>query len=206
MTKFINSYPFWLRLWHSVNGILCLILVITGLMMQYASPIQIEISLSTVIFLHNSSGIILIISWIFFIISNGLTKNGNYYWPNLKLFKESLIQFRYYAYGMFKGESSPFKDDPNRKFNPLQQLAYWSTMYIFTPLLVITGFIMVNVERLLIDEKSIIIYQACDFIHISSAFMISVFLVLHLYLVYIEGLANLKKIIFKKKKYTISGK
>lgn len=183
MTKLTNTYPFWLRLWHSTNGILCLILVISGLMMQYASPIKIVISLPLAIFIHNVSGIILIISWVFFIIANGLSKNGNYYWPTLKSFKESIIQFRYYAYGMFKGETSPFKDDPNRKFNPLQQLAYWSTMYIITPLLVITGFIMINVERLLIDEKSIIIYQVCDFIHISSAFVISVFLVLHLYLV-----------------------
>jgi thiosulfate reductase cytochrome b subunit len=206
MAKLINSYPFWIRLWHSVNGILCLILVITGLMMQYSSPVKLEISLPTAIFIHNNSGILLIISWIFFVIANGLSKNGSYYWLNLKLFKESIIQFRYYSYGIFKHEPSPFKEDPNRKFNPLQQLAYFSTMYIFLPLMVITGFIMVNVERLLIDEKSIFVYQACDFIHISSAFMISVFLVIHLYLVYIEGLENLKKIIFKKKHYTISGK
>lgn len=206
MAKLTNTYPFWLRLWHSTNAILCLILMFTGILMQYASPLNIVISLPTAIFVHNSSGIILIISWVFFILANGLSKNGNYYWPNSKIIKESIIQMKYYAYGMFKGEKSPFKDDPNRKFNPLQQIAYWSTMYLFTPLLVITGFIMYNVERLLIDEKSIIIYQVCDFIHISAAFFISVFLVFHLYLVYIEGLDNLKKIIFKKKKYTISGK
>lgn len=206
MANLINSYPFWLRLWHSVNGILCLILVTTGLMMQYASPVKIVISLPTAILIHNSSGILLIISWIFFIVANGLSKNGSYYWPTLKIFKESFIQLRYYAYGMFKGESKPFKDDRNRKFNPLQQLAYFFTMYLFAPMLVITGFIMLNIERLLIDEKSILIYQICDFIHISAAFMVSVFLVIHLYLVYIEGLDNLKKIIFKKKYYHISGK
>ena len=206
MAKLTNTYPFWLRLWHSVNGIICLILIITGLMMQYASPVNIEISLPVAIFIHNGCGIILILNWIFFILANGLSKNGNYYWPTFKIFGEALIQFKYYAYGIFKGEHSPYKDDPSRKFNPLQQLAYWSTMYIFTPLLVITGFIMYNVERLLIDEKSIIIYQVCDLIHISAAFLISVFLIMHLYLVYIEGLENLKKIIFKKKKYTISGK
>jgi len=201
MANLINSYPFWLRLWHSVNGILCLILVTTGLMMQYASPVKIVISLPTAILIHNSSGILLIISWIFFIVANGLSKNGSYYWPTLKIFKESFIQLRYYAYGMFKGESKPFKDDRNRKFNPLQQLAYWSTMYIIIPLLVMTGFIMYNIERLLVDKKSIIIYQVCDFIHICAAFMISVFLVIHLYLAFIEGISNLKKIIFKTKSY-----
>ena len=206
MAKLVNSYALWLRAWHSVNGILCLILIASGLMMQYVSPIKIQISLSLVIFIHNGSGIILIFSWIFFIIANGLSKNGLYYWPTIKLFKESIFQFRYYAYGMFKDKPSPFKEDPNRKFNPLQQLAYFFTMYLFAPMLVITGFIMLNIERLLIDEKSILIYQICDFIHISAAFMVSVFLVIHLYLVYIEGLDNLKKIIFKKKYYHISGK
>ena len=201
MENLNKSYPFWLRLWHSVNGILCLTLVITGLMMQYAQPVKILISLGSVIFIHNSCGITLIISWVFFIIANGLSQNGSYYWPKLTIFKESIVQLRYYAYGMFKGEHKPFKDDPTRKFNPLQQMAYWSTMYIFLPLMVITGFIMYNIERLLINDKSIIVYQICDFIHLCAAFMISVFLVIHLYLAFIEGLTNFKKIIFKSKTY-----
>jgi thiosulfate reductase cytochrome b subunit len=201
MTNLTPSYPFWLRLWHSVNGILFLILIITGLMMQYASPQRLEISYGTVIAIHNFCGIFLIVSWIFFIIANGLSSNGSYYWPKSKVFKESLIQFRYYAIGMFKGEPKPFKDDKKRKFNPLQQLAYWSTMYLFAPLMVLTGFIMLNIERLLIDNQSLIIYQICDFIHLCAAFMISVFLVIHLYLAFIEGVANLKKIIFKTETY-----
>jgi thiosulfate reductase cytochrome b subunit len=157
--------------------------------------------LRSAIFIHNSSGIILIISWIFFIIANGLSKNGSYYWPKLILFKESFVQLRYYVYGMFKGAPKPFKDDPHRKFNPLQQVAYWSTMYLLLPLMVITGFMMFNIEELLVDEKRIIIYQVCDFIHITAAFMISVFLIIHLYLAFIEGLTNFKKIIFKSKTY-----
>jgi thiosulfate reductase cytochrome b subunit len=183
MANLIKSYPFWLRLWHSINGILCLALIITGLMMQYASPVKILISLRTVIYIHNFCGIFLIFSWVFFILANGLSKNGSYYWPKLKIFKESIIQFRYYAYGMFKGEPKPFKEDKDRKFNPLQQLAYWSTMYIFAPVLVITGFIMYNIEQLLIDGRSIVIYQICDFIHLCA------------------GITNFKKIIFKSKTY-----
>ena len=201
MDKLNQLYPLWLRFWHSINGILCLSLVITGLMMQYAQPEKILISLQTVIYIHNFCGIVLIISWIFFILANGLTNNGTYYWPKKTVFKESIIQLRYYAFGMFKGEHKPFKEDKTRKFNPLQQMAYWSTMYIFLPLMVITGFVMYNIERLLIDDKSIFVYQICDFIHLSAAFMISVFLVIHLYLAFIEGITNLKKIIFKSKTY-----
>jgi thiosulfate reductase cytochrome b subunit len=201
MDKFNQLYPLWLRFWHSINGILCLSLIITGLMMQYAQPEKILISLNTVIYIHNFCGIILIISWIFFILANGLTNNGSYYWPKMTGFKESIIQLRYYAYGMFKGEQKPFKEDKTRKFNPLQQIAYWSTMYIFLPIMVITGFVMYNIERLLIDDKSIFVYQICDFIHLTAAFMISVFLVIHLYLAFIEGLTNFKKIIFKTKTY-----
>ena len=201
MENLNKLYPFWLRLWHSVNGILCLILVITGLMMQYASPERILLSLNKVVFIHNFCGISLIISWIFFIIFNSLTKNGSYYWPKLTIFKESIIELRYYAYGMFKGEAKPFKDDPGRKFNPLQQIAYWSTMYIFAPLMVFTGFIMYNIDRLLTDDKSLLVYQICDFIHICAAFMISIFLVIHLYLAFMEGFTNFKKIILKSKNY-----
>jgi len=201
MNKLNQLYPLWLRFWHSINGILCFSLVITGLMMQYAPPEKILISLGTVIYIHNFCGIVLIISWIFFILANGLTNNGTYYWPKMAVLKESIIQLRYYAYGMFIGEHKPFKEDKTRKFNPLQQIAYWSTMYIFVPLMVITGFVMYNIERLLIDDKSIFVYQICDFIHLTAAFMISVFLVIHIYLAFIEGITNFKKIIFKTKTY-----
>jgi thiosulfate reductase cytochrome b subunit len=199
MANLNKLYPFWLRLWHSVNGILCLTLIATGLMMQYASPIRLIVSFKTVIFIHNFSGITLIINWLFFIIANGLSANGSFYWPRLAVFKESIVQIRYYAYGMFKGEPKSFKEDAKRKFNPLQQMAYFSTLYIMAPLLVFTGFLMYNMELLLTDEKSIIIYQACDFIHICAAFMITVFLIIHLYMASIEGLTNFKKIIFKSK-------
>jgi len=188
-------YPRWLKLWHSVNGTLCLFLMITGLVMQYASPSTIVFSFPTAINIHNICGILLIISWIIFIIANALSKNGSYYKISIKLIRESTVQFRYYIFGMFKGQSKPFKEDEVRKFNPLQQLTYWLTMYVILPLIVITGFIMINIEQLLSDEHGIFIYQIADLLHICAAFLISVFMIIHFYLASLDGKSNFKKII-----------
>lgn len=188
-------YPLWLRLWHSVNGVLCLILMITGLVMQYASPSTVVFSFPTAISVHNICGILLIISWIIFIIANALSKNGSYYKVSLKLISESTVQFRYYIRGMFRGEPKPFQEDTTRKFNPLQQLTYWIAMYVILPLIVITGFVMINIEQLLSDQHGIFIYQIADLLHICAAFFISVFMMIHFYLALLDGKTNFKKII-----------
>ncbi|MCF8299034.1 MAG: cytochrome b/b6 domain-containing protein, partial [Saprospiraceae bacterium] len=36
MQEKLYLYPKWVRLWHLVNALLCILLIITGLSMQYA--------------------------------------------------------------------------------------------------------------------------------------------------------------------------
>ena len=51
-------------------------------------------------------------------------------------------QFKYYSWGMFKGEKHPFLVTEERKFNPLQKLTYVLAMYVAVPLLITMGFFL----------------------------------------------------------------
>ncbi|MBC8456509.1 MAG: cytochrome b/b6 domain-containing protein, partial [Deltaproteobacteria bacterium] len=108
-------YPIWLRFWHLVNAILCFILIVTG--------------------------IILTINYRIFFIGNLFTFNGKQYQIEYRGLSSRLMkQARYYAFGIFTGENPPFPISKENKFNPLQRFSYVFIMYLFIPVVFITGF------------------------------------------------------------------
>ena len=38
MSERLYLYPIWIRLWHWTNAILCLVLIISGVSLQYSNP------------------------------------------------------------------------------------------------------------------------------------------------------------------------
>lgn len=175
-------YPIWVRLWHWLNALLCLILIVTGLSIQYASPERGLIRFDVAITLHNVSGIILTASYVFFVLGNLFTPNGRYYrLEPIGLINRLIKQGRYYAYGVFKNEKPPFPIGKEQKFNPLQKVSYAFIMYLFVPLVVVTGWGLLFPQSILEDWLGINWFMATDILHISAGFIISVFLIIHLY-------------------------
>ncbi len=129
----IYIYPRYIRFWHMLNALLMLILILTGLSMQYSSFNGSLIPFSLSVQMHNISGILLAASYLLFLIGNTLSGNGKHYrlqWQGLR--KRIFIQGRYYLYGYFKKQSPPFPVSSNNKFNPLQAITYVMVMYIGT--------------------------------------------------------------------------
>jgi len=142
------------------------------------------LSFKTLVNLHNVFGVILVFNYLIFIIGNLTTNNGKHYKLYWKGFIKDLIaQANYYLSGMFKKQNTPFPINASRKFNPLQKIAYTSIMYIFVPILIITGlgllFPEIIVVRKVFNLSSILV---ADIFHIISGFIVSMFLLIHLYL------------------------
>lgn len=175
-------YPLWVRLWHLANALMFLVLIITGLSLQYASQNYTIIPFSYAVSIHNITGIILCVGYVFYLFANRFTSNGNYYQFHLagmggRIFK----QMRYYSYGIFKHEKTPFPISIGRKFNPLQKISYVFVMYFFMPIIIITGFGLFFPEMLpdkILGAGGI---HITDLIHILSGFVLSVFMVVHIY-------------------------
>ncbi|HBE43399.1 MAG TPA: cytochrome B [Bacteroidales bacterium] len=177
-------YPVWLRLWHALNAVLIIILIITGISMQYTDKEDsiFIVSFASAVKLHNITAIVLTISYIFFVVMNIATGNGKYYRLKRKNFFSDLVkQMRYYAYGMFKGEKHPFPVSMERKFNPLQKITYVLTMYVGLPLIIISGLGLMFPEITVKKAFGVSGFILTDILHITTGFFLSLFLVVHIY-------------------------
>lgn len=177
-------YPVWLRLWHALNAVLIIILIITGISMQYTDKADsiFIISFSSAVKWHNIIAVILTFSYIFFVIMNIVTGNGRYYRIRKKSFFSDMVkQMRYYSYGMFKGEKHPFPVSMDHKFNPLQKLTYFLTMYFGLPLIIISGIGLMFPEITVQKAFGISGLILTDILHITVGFLITIFLIIHIY-------------------------
>ncbi len=175
-------YPIWVRIWHMVNGILCLLLILSGLSLQYSGLESAFIRFDIAVSAHNICGIILSINYLFFIAGNLFTTNGKQYRIKRKNFiKDLIIQIRYYTFGIFKKQSTPFPISKVNKFNPLQRFTYVLATYVCMTILVITGWGFLFPEVIpnqIIGISGILVN---DIIHVSFAFIVSIFLFVHIY-------------------------
>lgn len=181
-TNKIYLYPVWVRLWHVTNAVLCLTLILSGVSMQYSNPDFPFIRFDIAVSMHNISGILLSASYVFFFLGNLFTPNGKYYRIRLKgLFVSLMKQARYYTFGVFKGESAPYPVSKEMKFNPLQRVAYAVTMYIFLPLVFISGWALLFPGIIITNVLGFSGLQLTSLLHVTSGFLISFFLIIHLY-------------------------
>lgn len=179
--KRIYLYPVWVRLWHALNALMFLVLIVTGISLHYATGQKI-LSFDVSVAIHNICAIILSFNYGIFIIGNLATNNGMYYakWRK-KLWPKLWKQFHFYAIGIFKGEPHPFPISKKQKFNPLQKVSYVFVMYLGMPLIIGSGIALMFPEKVsttLFKISGLLFY---DMLHTIVGFVLSLFLVIHLY-------------------------
>jgi len=191
-------YPIWVRLWHMMNAILFLVLITTGLSLQYSSIEYPLIPFNYAVSIHNISGIILCVMFAIFIVGNRFTSNGNYYQFKLKgLIKRVMKQFKFYTIGIFRNEKPPYPVTKKRKFNPMQKLSYVAVMYFLMPIVMLTGIMLFFPDLLPSKILGIGGIHFIDLLHIITGFVLSLFMVIHIYFCTIgtTPIANFKSMI-----------
>jgi thiosulfate reductase cytochrome b subunit len=177
-------YPKWIRVWHLINAAMFLILIVTGISMQYTDKENASyvVGFAKAVRWHNFAAIVLVLSYILFVTGNLLTNNGRYYRIGRKDFLSNLgKQFKYYSSGMFKGEKHPFPVTEERKFNPLQKITYVLAMYVAVPLLIISGIGLLLPEITITTVFGISGLILTDILHITMGFFLSIFMIIHIY-------------------------
>jgi len=175
-------YPVWIRLWHALNAILIILLIITGVSMQFTNPDNPFIRFDIAVRMHNISGILLTLNYVFFIIGTIVTPNGKHYKLTLKGLTGRIIkQFTYYTFGIFKHEPTPFPVTKDSKFNPLQQFTYVAAMFFLVPVVIITGWALLYPELVLTKFFGGSGLKVNDFIHVIIGFFVSFFMFVHIY-------------------------
>ncbi len=177
-------YPVWIRIWHVVNALLFLVLIFTGLSMQYTDLENSKyiVGFAKAVKWHNAAAMVLVANYIVFVVGNAFTGNGKYYrFRKENLWSDLIVQAKYYSYGIFKGEKHPFPVTEERKFNPLQKFTYILAMYIAMPLLIISGFVLLFPELAVRNIFGISGLVLNDILHISMGFLLSIFMIVHIY-------------------------
>ena len=140
MAERVYIMPVWLRLWHWINAILMILLIVSGASLHFtdASVPMIRFDIARTI--HNVSGVAISVLYVLFVVWNLVSRNWRQYIPELRGFAANLNEQNVYvASGIFKGAPPPTTPTPERKFNVLQQVTYLLIMYAALPLLIITG-------------------------------------------------------------------
>ena len=176
-------YPLWLRIWHWLNALFFILLIFSGINLQYASTENPVIAFATAITVHNMSGILLTVNYLMFLLLNIISGNYKQYLPVLKgIIKRLYLQAKFYLIGIFKNEPHPFETTKGNKFNPLQQITYLKIMYILLPIVIITGWALffpdIIIENLFGDNGLFI----TAIIHTIIGFFLSLFMLGHIYL------------------------
>ncbi len=198
-TKKLYLYPLWLRIWHHVNAVLMIVLIATGLSMQYSNPDYPLIRFDLAVGWHNIAGVLLTISYFIFLLGVLFSSIGRYYVVKTEgLLTSFAKQLRYYLFGIFKGERSPFQVTEKQKFNPVQLITYNVIMHAITPITFITGWALIYPETIVLNVFGYSGIMLTSLAHSIAGFFISIFLIIHIYVITIGARPadNFKTIIY----------
>jgi thiosulfate reductase cytochrome b subunit len=148
--KRIYLQPLPVRIWHWLQAIGIVVLIITGAQIRYPEYINLLSSYKAAIYLHNVAGFLVIGSFVlWFVYYLFIAKTlSRLYIPRLSDLDGLLQQALFYGIGYFKGEKNPHHPTPENKFNPLQKITYLGLMFVFIPLVCISGILLVNLDPL----------------------------------------------------------
>lgn len=183
MTHRVFVLPIWIRVWHWTNALLILILIATGASLHFADSglplVPFELSARV----HSTAGLALAGLYVFFVIANIVSRNWWQYVPKPEGFGEqNLRQLQYYLWGIFRGDPPPHSPTREVNFNAMQQIIYWLIMYLFMPLLLITGLIFTWPDfapRQVFGMDGLIPVAV---LHYLIGLVITLFLIAHIYL------------------------
>ncbi len=182
MADKLYLYPVWLRIWHWLNALMFLMLICTGLCLQYSGYGFGLFRFDVAVTLHNIAGITITAAYLLFVILNWVTPNGKFYKVNKHGFVRRLkMQIWFYSYGIFIKAPHPFAVTKYRKFNPLQKLSYIFVMYLFMPVLIITGLALLFPEIIIPRVFGFSGIHLTGLLHIFIGFISSIFMVVHIY-------------------------
>jgi thiosulfate reductase cytochrome b subunit len=182
MSDKLYLYPVWLRVWHAINALFFLVLLISGISMQYSNPAYPLLPFDVAVSSHNISGIAIFIAYLFYLVAFLATPNKKHYRIQRKGLMERLVkQIKYYTFGYFKGEEAPYPTSENAKFNPLQQFTYVGVIFVLYPILIVTGLALMFPEAIVDNFFGIGGTLLTAMLHATAGFLVSLFLFIHLY-------------------------
>ena len=177
-------HPLPVRLWHWINAVGFVALILTGLQVRYAD-LALVVPFAAAVHVHNTIGFVLIANYFVWLCFYLFTDKITVYHPQLdpkKYFRDSLRQAMYYGYGIFKGEPNPHHVSAYHKFNALQSTMYQIIMIVLVPVQFYTGLLLWDLDRFSGSVAFLGGVRAVATVHVTLFIFFTAFIFGHVYL------------------------
>jgi thiosulfate reductase cytochrome b subunit len=175
-TRKVMIYTRFERFWHWTQMALIMSLLFSGFGIH---GLHHMISFELADRIHTLSAVGILVLWLFVIF--WLLTTGA--WKQFMPTGQGLWRVvRFYSYGIFKGESHPFRKAYQRKLNPLQALTYLALKLVLFPAIWLSGIAYLTYglwERFAFSGTP---FEAVALIHTAAAFAIMAFVIIHVYM------------------------
>jgi thiosulfate reductase cytochrome b subunit len=177
--KMVNIYLYtrYERFWHWLQTCLILVLLFTGFEIK---GVYGALGFQNASEIHNWLGLAWLIAFAFFVFWLFTTGEWKQYIPTTRKMFEVV---RYYAYGIFRGESHPVPKRREAKHNPLQRLVYLSLAAALLPIQMATGFLYWSYNSWQAWGLGFLNLEVIAIVHMAGAYAILSFVIVHLYMI-----------------------
>lgn len=180
--KRIHLHALPLRLWHWANALIVIILLITGFSVRMTGLPALRPH-DPVLVIHTYAGwamtALYLIWFAYSLASRHIVRN--YSLTGLTA-RKIMHQTRFYLYGIFTGEENPFRASAQDTFNPLQRITYTVLMFLFVPVIILTGLTFADIAIL---RHYVLLWKIAGIanaLHVLVSYIFALFLIVHVYM------------------------
>ncbi len=170
------------RLWHWVQALTTVVLILTGFLIAFPPGFVPETFRESVA-VHNIAAWVLLLNAglaLFYNLASGLLRR---YIPSAgDFFPLGVRHAKYYLFGIFRGDPHPFDRTPEKRLLPLQKITYFMILNLLLPFMVVTGLLMLEVDRFPEVLGWFGGLAAIAPLHRFGAWLFAAFLILHIYM------------------------
>lgn len=181
----VRLYPLYERIWHWVQALAVLLLLLTGL--EIRDHLRL-LGFETAVNLHEALGFFLLANaflGLFYFLTSGAIRQ---YVSEPRDFATLAVrQVSYYLRGMFRGEPHPVERSARARLNPLQKAVYLVILNVLLPWQVFTGVAIWGLERWPHLEQALGGLPVLLPLHALGSWVFAAFLVAHVYLTTTSG-------------------
>lgn len=139
-------YTLYERIWHWLQAVGVLILLLTGFEVSYASRFSL-FGFETAVRIHNIAGVVIVVNAflaLFYNLAGGIFRR---HVPGLEdFFPLGFKHASYYLFGIFQGAPHPFDKTPEKRLLPLQKITYFLVLNVLLPVMVVTGLLKLGAD------------------------------------------------------------
>lgn len=174
--RIVQVYPRFERFWHWTQVVLITTLAFTGFRINGVHEL---IGFKPAVMLHTISALVLLGLWIlatFWLFTTGTWRQ---FLPRID---GMLAMVRFYSFGVFKGERSPYEKTYRRKHNPLQAATYFVIKWAVFPAVWSSGIAYLTYNFWEPMPNSGFWLPIVANLHLIAAYVVVTFVIVHIYL------------------------